>query len=176
MPIRRSRTFFPQRRVARTQRMQWVRESPNNVAPANPSNIDLLALFRTQFGITANLPDIVVERLHLKVSCTYTITTAGANNGIAVAAWVDSKNQTIQSAVAQPYDQHFLIYDILYQTEQQLYAGAVGGTADVAYHIYDVKSKRKLRSIDETLWLQLQPVGAIVFTQYAYTMSLLLKF
>lgn len=176
MPMRRRSTFYPTRRAAPARRMQWVRELQNSVTFPNPQNIDLLNLFRLQFNVAANFPDIVIERVHLTVSARYTITTPGANTGICVAMWTDSLQQVQLNAVADPYAQHYMIFDTIYQTEQQMQAGAVGATGDVAFRRYDVKSKRKLRSIQETLWLQLIPVGAIVATDWAYTMSMLVKF
>lgn len=152
--------------------MFWVRQFRNNVTPLAQNDEDLLTGYLTTAGLTAQANDLVLERLHLLVSVDFTATTLGANTGVFVSAWVDSRNQTRLSAISNPYDQQFLIYDIL-----TAYEAAMGGGATPfkLMRRYDVKARRKIPAITDSIWLQLGVSGTASMSTYAVLISMLLR-
>ena len=171
MPVyRRYRRPVMARR--RTVKWQWVREAHNNATPGNPENVNLMTSFNSQLAILpGNLPDWVLYRLHLKLAVAFT-GSAQTNSGIAVACWVDSINQNLLTAQVRPYDQQFLIFDELY-VGQALQQGGV--TPFNIVNTYDVRARRKLSGPNNTVWLQLAPVGGVTFTNYSYILSMLMR-
>lgn len=149
-----------------------MRQAFNNAAPAAQNDIDLLANYLTIAGLTAQAQEVVLYRLHLHIAVVYTVATAGANNGVSVAAWVDSRNQARLSAQANPYDQQFLIFDEMFVGETLMQGGV---TPFNITHRYDVRAKRKVPSITDTVWLQLSQIGTITLTSYSVVMSMLIR-
>lgn len=167
------RRRFTRRFAGRTRsrsRLLWIREVFNQAAPANPDNQDMLANYKAQFAITANLPGMTIMRLHLRLNVEMTQSGQGANNGAFIGCWVDSTNQAILAASARPFDQQFLIFDELYIGEA-LQQGGV--TPFYVTRVYDIKSRRKIQNVQDTLWFQVQPNGLATVTAYSFTMSLL---
>ena len=153
---------------------EWVHDTFNNVAPAAVNLDDLLGNFKAQYAITANLPDIVIWRLHLKFSCAFTATTGGSSNaGVLLTCFVDSTKQTIVNQGTNPNDEHYLIYNQLYLTESLMQGPVVS-----PFHLYkefDVKSHRRLVNINDSLLLQTVQTGVAVLTDYSVSVGILLK-
>jgi len=136
-------------------------------------NFDLLADWRSALNVNVNLPDIVIWRMHVKISIRITVPTQQANDGVFISSWVDSKSQvTLQSSVS-PYDQKYLIWDQQYITEQIKQSGTLADP--VIYREYDVKSHRRLQDMNETLFLGVEMTGSSVGLDVSYTSSVLLK-
>lgn len=131
-----------------------------------------MAGYMATAGLLANPQEMVLYRLHLRIAVAFTVATAGANNGVAVCAWVDSRNQARLAGQANPYDQQYLIFDELYVGEA-LQAGGV--TPFNIVRSYDVKAKRRIPNITDTVWLQLSQIGTITLTSYSVVMSMLIK-
>jgi len=99
-------------------RWQWARVTTNSITPSPPYTADLLANWRLNLGITMNLPEITIWRMHIKISIRITVPTQQANDGIFISSWVDSAFQPTQLSSPNPYDQKYLIWDAQYITEQ----------------------------------------------------------
>lgn len=156
----------------RRAKVFWIREAFNNAAPAAQNDTDLMANYLVTTGQLAQGNEMVLYRLHLVISVVFTVTTAGANNGVSVASWVDSRNQARLSAQANPYDQQFLIFDEMYVGEALMNGGV---TPFNVVHRYDVRAKRKVPGITDTVWLQLSQIGTITLTSYSVVMSMLMR-
>lgn len=149
-----------------------MREAFNQVTPGNPDNQDLLLTLRSQLNINANLPGLTIERIHLRLNVQCTESSTQADNGIFVSAWVDSTGQTILTQPAKPFDQQFLIFDQLFVGEA---LGQGGVTPFYMQRVYDVRARRRVMNVQDTLWLQLTPQGTCTLSQYAFIMSLLVR-
>lgn len=174
------RTAFRRRR---RHNWQWVRSSenyPTVITPATFGTHDLLLTWRTQFGITLNLPDIVVWRILIRISIRVTFPTTGFDEaqGALVALFVDDVNQSPVSAVIQPYSYRYLMWDTAYASEQ-FYQGSTAaisaGENLVLYRNYDIKSHRRLQNMNDTLLLQVAPLNTTQIEGIAFTQSTLLK-
>lgn len=177
MPYRRHyrRSIMPRRKP----RWQWVRETVNNASPnATLNTIDLLSNWRTHAGITVNLPEITIWRIHLKITITISSAAAlAANDGVLITSFVDGMNATILNQVSNSYDQPDLIYSMLFAGESAMLTGSVGAQTElVLYKEFDVRSHRKLQSIDDTLFLQLASSGQSMITGYSYSASILQRY
>lgn len=140
------------------------------MTPGNPDNQDMLANYKNQFAIGANLPGMTIMRLHLRLQVEFTQSSQVVNNGCSVACWVDSTNQAILNAFARPFDQQWLIFDQLYVGEA-LQQGAV--TPFYVNRVYDVKARRKIQNVMDTLWFQVSTQGTATVSAYSFIMSLL---
>lgn len=130
----------------------------------------MLANYRNQFAITANLPGMTVMRLHLRLQVHMTESSVVVNNGAFVSCWVDSTNQAILTATARPFDQQWLIFDELFVGEA-LQQGGV--TPFMVNRVYDVRARRKIQNVMDTLWIQIATQGTATVVAYAYILSLL---
>ena len=144
----------------------------NDVAPPATVNLDLLAQFRTTMGQLANLPGFTVERIHLRLNIQMTESSVAANNGTFIAIWVDSINQVQLAASARPYDQQWLVFDQAYIGEAKMNGGT---TPFYVNRLFDVRARRRIMNISDTLWLQLAAIGTATLAQYSLTMSTLLR-
>lgn len=165
-------------RLAR-RRTEWARFTKNDVAPnATLNGYELLDSFRTAFGISINLPDITIGRLHIRISIGVHVTAAlGPNDGVLVAVATFDKDDisggtgVVSSPVAAPYDLDYMWWEELY-ISQQVMAGGVRPTAafdTVLYRDLDIRSKRKLRGMGETLGVQLVASGNASITGVSLT-------
>lgn len=173
----RRRTF--RRSVRRRNRWKWIRNTVNNAAPSGSLNsIDLLSNFKTHAGITIVLPELVIWRIRLRLAITVTITggVTSSNDGVLVTSFVDGANQAILSQLLNSDDEQDLVYAFLY-TYKTIAASDdnVTTTAVSLYEEFDIKAHRKLKSIDDTLFLQLAASGNAVITNYSYSTSILCK-
>ncbi len=163
----------------RKPRWQWVRENVNNASPnATLNTIDLLSNWRTHAGITVNLPEITIWRIHLKISVTISIAAAvAANDAILNTVFVDGMNATILNQSTNTYDQPDMLFDHMYLTEYTMLTGNTGMAGEIGlYKTYDIKSHRKLQSVDDTLYLQLATTGQPMITAYSYAASILQRY
>ena len=180
-PLRRMVYRRPYGGYRRKRRYEWVRFSFNNVGPVqgpSTNNDDVLAPFRTTASIGLNFPEFTIWRIHIKVSIVFSWSPAviTANSGAQFALMVDSINQAPMNVITNPYEESFMMWDFLYATEQ-LFLGAGAATTlgdSVIYKEYDIRSKRRVRNLGDTLWAQLVSQGNCSLTQYSYTSSVLI--
>src|SRR5580765_2222920 len=179
MPIRsRNRRMSVLRRPAR-RRTVWADFDFVDLTPVNPNSAyDLLLPFQTAAGITLNLPGITIGRILIKISIIYVPGAAAANNGARIALGVEDKSYTnaalgvVNSPLTQPYDQTWMWLEQLYQAEQELMSGVV--TNPVLYRSLDVRSKRKLSNMGESLLFSLTATGNSTLSQVAVACRVLL--
>jgi len=157
----------------------WVRETFNNVAPAHsptPNLDDALGTFKTQYGISLNLPDFTIWRLRIKISIHISSVAVLANNAVHFAAFVDSlETSPTISSLTKPFAHKYLMWDNLYLTDTVMQSGETAAAVNVVYKEYDIKSHRRLENIEDTLWFSLTELGNTNIVDYAYTWSLLLR-
>lgn len=174
------RTRFTRRRsFARRRHWIWVRDTHNNAAPgASPVLLDMLADFKTHAGITINFPEFRIWRIKLKVSISVTITggTTTSNDGVLLTCFVDGMTQVPLNQLTNSQDEADLVYDFLY-TYKVIGQGFTQNSFTVAnvplYAEYDIKAHRKLRSIDDTLFIQLAASGNAVIHDYSMSYAIL---
>lgn len=173
-----ARRFIRRSRVRSRHRWQWIRETVNNASPNATLNlIDVLTNWRTHAGITINLPEITIWRIKLRISII--VSAAGvvaANDGVLVTTFVDGMSQVALNQLTNGYDEPDLIYSFFYVTQYAMASGNTGAAGTIPlYAEYDIKSHRKLRAIDDTLFLQLAASGQTQITGYSYSAAILCK-
>jgi len=158
-------------------RYTWVRSFQNNVAAISLNTDDLLNNWRVAQGLIFNLPDIVIWRIHIKISIkfTYSPATYTENSGEMVTLFVDDINQVQLNPIGNAFAQQWLMYDVLYAAEQQLQSDPGIGGQPVLYKEYDIRSHRRLRAQQDTLFLQLADSGNLVKSSYSFVQSTLIK-
>lgn len=170
MPYRRS---FRRSSIRRRRRYQWVRDNVQAATPVNPVNFDLLSNYRNQFGVLFMLPDIVIWRIHIKISVNFTISAFNANQGCLVSLFNEDVNLAPVAALSNQYNERYLMWDMLHLSKQVVESSAT--TVPVVYGEYDIKSHRKFQNQNETLWLQIQGNNITALTEVFATYSVLLK-
>lgn len=149
----------------------------NNAAPnATLNTIDLLSNFRSHGGISINLPEFSVWRVRLRI--TIIINTVGAiasNDGSLETVFVESVNQTAGNAITLPYEQSHMLYDFHPLAESSEFTGIAAAGNYVLTREYDLKSHRKLRALDDTLYLQLAASGQATYVNYSICHATLLR-
>src|SRR6266699_5040715 len=173
MPFRRA--FMPRRTfVRRRPKFQWVRSTENNVTPSALAVNDLLGVYRTTAGITVNPNDWVLWRLHFKLAVQVTQTAYASNNAAMVAIYVGESDVASQlNPITNPYREQYLMWDNLYVAQQELESHPVAIAPLVLFKEYDIKARRKLRNINETLWFTIAFGGATTMVDYSFTQSAL---
>lgn len=166
------------RQLAR-RRTEWARFTKNDVAPnATLNGYELLDSFRNAFGININLPDITIGRLHIRISIGVHISAAlGPNDGVLIAVATCDRDDisggtgTVSSPVAEPYDLDYMWWEQLYVSELVQNGGVrpTAATDTVLYRNLDIRSKRKLRGMGETLTVQLVASGNATITGVSLT-------
>lgn len=137
-----------------------------------------MANYKSHLGINVNLPEITIWRIRLKLSVFISVTTAVApNDGVLATVFVDGQNQTVLNQLSNSFDERDLLYDMLYATETLKYStdSAAANLFPVLYKEYDIKAHRSLRSVDDTLFLQLASSGTAHITGYSLSMATLIK-
>lgn len=171
------RTFH--RRFHRPKhKFQWIRSTENNASPSATLNtIDLLTNWRSQLGITINLPDITIWRVRIKISIIVGgLATVASNDGVLATMFVDGIHETVLSQLLRPYDQKDMIYDMCYATETLKFStDNLSPTNICIWREYDIKARRRLRSIDDTLFLQLAASNNATITNYSFSQATLLS-
>lgn len=135
------------------------------------NNVDLLAGYLTAAGLTAQANEMVFIRGHIYLSLVMTNGVAGAGNGAMVAVWVDNRGQASVQASLNVYDQQWLAWDSVYLTEPQMQGGV---TPFGAVRRYDLRAKRKVPGITDTVWMQIANLFNGTVTSYSITVSLLM--
>lgn len=170
MAYRRFRRTFRRRKG----RYLWVRDFTQASNPTNPQSFDLLSNYRSQFGVNFMLPDIVIWRIHIKISVSFTIAAFAASQGILVALFNEDPNlASIPAALTNQYNERYMMWDMLHLSPSVIESGVT--TTPVVYKEYDIKSHRRFQNQNETLMLQLQGNGITAMTEMFATYSVLLK-
>lgn len=131
-------------------------------------------------GLTLNLPDLVIWRIHIKISIDIHLATASytAQNGAFVALFVDDSTQAQLTPLTNQYGQRYLMWDKIYLSEQAMNGMAIAAVTTTntyqMYKTYDIRSRRKLL-LQDTLFFQLVAHGQTVFDQFEVTYSVLLR-
>jgi hypothetical protein len=179
----RRRTFV--RRRGRSK-LFWIRGQEAHGTPlAVMDQYDLLGRYRTTAGISLNIPEITIWRIHIRISVRFTISAGGDNpqNGILTAVFVE---QNISTALNDPavaafaYGERYLMYDTMYTSEQLAVdqvttAAGVNTIIQALERTYDIKSHRRLDNLDDTLWLTLSPLASVQDMISAITYSILVR-
>ena len=160
------------RRMRKRAKYQWVREVATNVVASSPIQFDLLSNFKSRFGIIFNLPDIVIWRVHIKVSIGLTISSFTPATAVLFALYCENQFNVVNS-FTDPYAEKFLMFDNLYAADQVLQAGSI--SIPTLYKEYDIRTHRKLANMEETLFAQFTQQGNATMTAVDYTTSILLK-
>lgn len=161
-------------RMRTKRKFQWIRDTSVSNAPATPFNLDLLSSFRTKFGISLNLPDIVIYRIHIKVAITIAISSFSPDTGVLYSVFNEDQNISPASNLVDPYQQRYLMWDRLLVAEQEVQSASTA--TPTLYHEYDIKARRKFQNIEETLYTQTVLTGnATSITQISHTWSVLLR-
>ena len=145
----------------------WVRGAVSQVTGVSQPNFishDLLAGYRSSAGITLNIPEFTVWRIHIKISIQFGLSpvAATANDGCLVASFVEQTDvATIKDPLAFPYNERYLIWEQLFAAEQRLMGTPSTTQPDalVLYKVFDVRSRRRLDNLNDTLWLTVTPNG-----------------
>lgn len=184
MPYLRRRPMIRRRRKAK---WMWIRSNEQNLSPASPGpNLNsLTAAFRTtQGGLLLELPDLVVWRIHIKISIRfrYSSTAFSANEGVFCGIAVDSHAQLTlsdMSFLANPYSEQYLMWDVLFCHDQNTQdTGGLTFTSTLdnfLYRSYDIKAHRRFRNVDDDLLLQLTAIGNITLQDYSFVQSTLVR-
>ena len=178
------RTFTRGRRMS-NRRWLWIRSQANSVTaiPA-PSfqTVDLLANYRTLAGIDLNLPEFTIWRIRIKISVRLTPQATAAthiesNSGVTVAIFCDNMAGTYTNPVVAGFDERYLLWDTLYTSKVVSQAIAFSNIASVEdvllYQEYDLKGRRRLGNIGESLLLQVAPLAEGTIQNYSYQQSTL---
>ena len=164
----------------------WVRGAENHVTGVvqpNQDQYDLLASYRTRSGVTLNIPEFTIWRIHIRISIQFGLSpaTAVANSACLLTLFVDTADFSgLPLTLSEPYSEQYLMYDNLYVSElimNGFNVPAATPTIDVlaAVRNYDIKSHRRLGNLNETLWLTLTPQGNMEQLTSSITYSILLR-
>lgn len=180
--MRRTRTFV--RRTRPKINWQWARETSNDVVIITPPSYyleDLLASFKSAYGFNINFPDIVIWRIHLRISVTVRFPASIVNPeayGVLVTVYPEDMNFIQENAVTHPYMERFMYYKTLYYSEAVLGGEAqpVANSNGTLFHEFDIKAHRRLANLEDTLILQVAPTGGLASLQgLSWSSSVLLK-
>lgn len=170
----------------RRRNWQWVRQVANSttvISPPSSNTFDLLSNWKSAFGFSVNLPDIVIWRVRLKVSIRVIFPATLASqeaDGVIVTVYTQDNNlvSSFENPITSPYAQQFMLYDMLFSTEQAVQGGIVpvaSGTGFM-YREYDIKAHRRLANINHTLLMTVAPSGGLAnVAGIAYQTSILMK-
>ena len=170
MPFRRR--VSPRRfAVQRTRKMTWVRQVFNSTVVSTPPSFytfDLLGDWKTRMGITLNLPDITIWRVLLKISVKITwpaVLASEESSGFLYAVYVDDQSEALAASnpnpITDPYKDHFMRWEFVPTTEMIAQNG-VQPAANAVFYMFknvDVKSRRKLTEIEDSLFLDVAAEG-----------------
>lgn len=169
----------------------WVRGVNNNAAAISPPNIqtyDVLSTFRTTAGITLNIPEFTIWRIKIRISVQFGLSpdSMTASSGVLNTLLVEqipttAVPQTVPDPIVSPYNARWLMYDMFYVSEAimnglLLPTAAPAGTNVLSYsRFYDIKARRRLGNLNDTLWVVLQPTGNVAQITSSVTYSILLR-
>jgi hypothetical protein len=142
---------------------------------------DLLTTFKAEFGFTVNFPDIVIWRIRLKLTLHLKYPAAITNEetyGALVGFFVDDAAFGLKSVGTFPYAEKYMWYETIYNMEAVM-SGApvpVANGFGSLVHNFDIKTRRKLGNIEDTLIMQVAPVGGLAsINGISWNASVLLK-
>jgi len=188
MPFR-TRRAMPAMRRGPKPRYQWVRSSENSLAIVHQPGatlFDLLKTWRVANNITLQLPDLVIWRIHIRVTIRFNLTVAAiqASQGAHIAIYCDdavlAAQATTYTAFLEPYSRKFLMWDMIETADNEQGGGFTNVTLNTSNNFllsrpYDIRSHRKLQNQEETLLLSVTEVGQIAIQEIAFTQSTLLR-
>ncbi len=166
--------------LRRKPRWLWVRESISTGSPsATVNNFDLLTNYKSDMGITLNLPDLRIWRIILKISIRFTLSpnVITASDGFLLAMFVDDSQVFPANVLLSPYGE-------MYQTWDQIYTASIfqQGESLVTttnnwslYREYDIRTHRVLKDLKDTQIMQIVSTGNAVPAEISFTHSTLLK-
>jgi len=171
-----SRYYRRSTRMSRPKRSyDWIRQVYQPTVNATLMNVDLFSGYRTAAGITINLPEITIWRIHLAISIK--VTTAAvlaANDAVHLTVFTDSQAQTPLSQSSNPLDQRDMMWHTLYLTENLVTGSGDGGAG--TFYLYkelDIRAKRRFRATQDTCYLQLSATGQPQITDVSVSQSIL---
>lgn len=159
------RTTF-RRRVRRN--WQWARMTSNDTAViASPGHYteDLLSTFKSEYGFSVNFPDITIWRVRLRISVNIRFVAAPVNFesiGFIMGMFVDDPAFTLLGVETKPYMEKYMYYGATFY-EEFVEQGAPQVTASGSQFMnkeYDIKARRRLGNIEDTLLMQVGTTGA----------------
>jgi len=163
---------------------QWARASYPTVTGAIGAGgvqLDLLSKWKLANGFTLNLPDIVIWRVHLKISIHYTLSPATvlSGDGLQIAVFCDSVTSGAGvTPLSQPYDESYMMWDKIYAADTLANGANVQSENATLYKEYDIRSHRKLTNQADTLILSMVPIPNLTIgatDSYDVLASILLK-
>jgi len=143
--------------------------------------LDLLSAWRAANNFSINLPDIVIWRIHIKISIHYTLSPATvlSGDGMFVAVFCDSVLAAAGvNPVTRPYDESYLMWDKIYASDSMSNGANLQAANATLFKEYDIRSHRKLLNQADTLILNLIPEGNVTISStdsYDIVASVLLK-
>lgn len=147
---------------------QWARftsaDTAIKVAPAFYTE-DLLTTLKSEYGFSVNFPDITIWRIHLRISVAIKWTNPVVNleqNGVVVGVFVDDPAFTLQGVNTHPYMEKFMMYKMCYYSEAMMLGDRIpaNGATDFFMKDFDIKTRRRLGNIEDSLILQVGPSGS----------------
>jgi hypothetical protein len=175
--IRRGNPRFS--RPQRKRRFIWVRETISSVSAATTQNFDLLANYKSDMGITLNLPEITIWRVIMKIAIRFTLSPAviQAIDGFLVAVFVDDITVFPTNVVLAPYGERYMTWEQLYAARTFTEGEVLSVTTNnfMIYKELDLKSKRRIEKFKDTLTMQIVATGNCVPAEISFTHSTLLR-
>lgn len=99
-----------------------------------------------------------------------------SNDGVLFTMFVDGIHETVLSQLLRPYDQKDMIYQMCYATETLVQSTDNLAPTSIAYwKEMDIHARRRLRSIDDTLFCQFAASGNATITNYSFSQATLLS-
>lgn len=170
-----TRRFSTRRRTAPRRRTVWAREravaSFTSGAPFNALAVDLLAGFQARYG--ADPLGCTLYRVRGIIACT---STSGTGIPLTVAMRVGQDRDASLTDTEQNPDTNGQYLDwLMYEPFIAGTAAAAGQGTEVEARMIDVKARRKLQELDQTLILNAGSFSATVSTlNVFYNLSMLL--
>jgi len=139
-----------------------------------------MADFRTQMGITINLPGFTLGPFKIKIGIRFDITTAAVtftqDDGYLVGLVKDNVSATPPLPSAEPNADWawWAWYPLVPPEQVQLASTAVPATTTILRTLeIDCKSMRKASEVGETMWLVVERTGNVVISEISeYTSTL----
>lgn len=165
MPYYRRRRNF---RRGSARKKIWVRDIVEAVTPV-PDTIfrrDLLADFRTQAGLSINLPGFTLGPFKIKIGIRFDISVAAVtftqDDGYVVGIVVDDINATAPSPLTSPNVDWawYSWYPLSPPDDVSVVSTAAPTNTSLLRSIeIDAKSMRKIEEVGQTAWLVVEATG-----------------
>ena len=164
--------------------LQWARFTSNDTGTVTPPAAyveDLLLTWKTEYGFSVNLPDIVIWRVRFRISISIKFPASIVNPeayGAVVGLYTDTLGLTQLSVSAHPYFEKFMWYQTVYYSEAVMAGEAqpVANATGMIVKEFDVKARRRLGNVEDTLILNVGPTGGLASAQgLAFSGSVLMN-